>query len=74
MIAQQDQEMIDWLINAVDPRYRAGGFIRAIADAALRADWENYDILRPALMQLKDKYPEYAAKQKYFGNITPGVG
>jgi hypothetical protein len=38
---------------------RAGGFLVALADAALRADGENYPILRPALRELKQKYPEY---------------
>lgn len=57
MVWQEDRELSDWLFNAVAG---GGGFVSAIAEAAMRADGLNYPILRPALLQLKDKYPKYA--------------
>lgn len=59
MILQQDIEsgLMDWIFNIKIKR--AGSFLRAIAEAAYRADAENYPILRPALMALMAKYPEY---------------
>jgi hypothetical protein len=57
MIAQEDEpEMMDWLQNAAS---RGGGFISLLAVAALHADSENYPILRPALLELRRKYPKY---------------
>lgn len=57
MTAQQDPELRNWLINIEN--MRAGDFLRTLALAAQMADYANYAILRPALLELKDKYPEY---------------
>ncbi len=54
--AQQDDELVDWLVNASQ---KAGDFVKQLAEAGLRADHDNYPILRPALLQLKAKYPKY---------------
>ena len=61
-MAQEDPELFDWLATAAGQRQRpsAGGFVRTIAEAGLRADSDNYRLLRPALLALKAKYPEYA--------------
>lgn len=60
MFAQMDAELLPWLLGIVNGiPTRLGGFLRALADAALRADAKNYAILRPALLQIRDKYPDY---------------
>ncbi len=57
MIASDDPELFNWLRNAAAvPHSR---FLRPLAEAGLRADSFNYPILRPALLVMKAKYPEY---------------
>jgi hypothetical protein len=57
IIAQEDDpELLEWLAKA---NQEGGGFISAIARAALVADWENYPLIRPLLLQLRAKYPRY---------------
>jgi hypothetical protein len=58
MIWQEDRELMDWLSN-IEPM-GAGSFLKSLAETAMRADEENYPILRPALLAMKEKYPEYA--------------
>ena len=59
-LAQSDDVLLPWLLGIVHPQSGAGSFLKSLADAALRADWENYPILRPALLELRAKYPKYA--------------
>lgn len=60
MIAQEDSELRDWLWGITNRKPSApGDFLKSLADAALRADWENYPLMRPMLLQIKAKYPEY---------------
>jgi len=60
MIVQTDPALISWVLGIANGKpTRSGDFLRALADAALRADALNYEILRPALLQLKEKYPQY---------------
>lgn len=54
--AHTDVELIDWLLNA---SMWSGGFLKSLAEAGLRADSENYPILRPVLLEMKGKYPKY---------------
>ena len=57
LIAQSDDpELLEWLSNASQ---RGGGFVHSIAEAGLRADPENYALLRFVLMALRAKYPDY---------------
>jgi hypothetical protein len=57
MIAQDDDlQVFEWLVNAAAG---GGGFVSSFAVAALRADHENYPIIRPALIKLREKYPAY---------------
>jgi len=57
MIAQNDDpELLEWLSNA---RQKAGDFLSALADAGLRADWQNYPLMRSLLLDMRKKYPEY---------------
>ena len=57
LIAQTDDpELLEWLAKA---NQDGGGFVSAIARAALVADEENYPLLRPILIVLRKKYPRY---------------
>ncbi len=60
MTAQEDSELFNWIFCLANqtPR-KSGGFLASVGDMAIRADAENYLLLRPALLQLKKKYPEY---------------
>jgi hypothetical protein len=60
--AHTDSELNGWLLTVVngDPARGvapAGDFLRTLAQAALRADPSNYALLRPALLELRAKYP-----------------
>lgn len=50
-----------WCVEAAN---RAGDFLKAFATAALRADAENYEIIRPAVLKFMEKYPEEYSKAK----------
>lgn len=57
LIAQNDDpELLEWLAKA---DREGGGFLSALASAALVADFENYPILRPVLIEMRNKYPQY---------------
>lgn len=62
--AQEDSELFDWLTGVCHPTMGAGDFLRHLAEASLRADWENYPILRPALLKIAAKYPEYREAER----------
>jgi len=60
MIAHQDPKLLPWLLGIVNGCPNpSGDFLRALAEAALRADAENYVTLRPALLDIRTRYPEY---------------
>jgi hypothetical protein len=57
LIAQSDDpELLEWLAKA---NQDGGGFLSAVARAALMADQENYPLIRPLIMELRRKYPKY---------------
>lgn len=57
LIAQTDDPlMLEWLGNA---KARAGAFVRSVAEAGLHADYDNYPLIRPFLMEMRLKYREY---------------
>jgi hypothetical protein len=57
LIAQNDDpELLEWLANASQ---RGGGFVQSIANAGLRADHENYPLIRTVLLVMRGKYTEY---------------
>jgi hypothetical protein len=58
LILQNDPEMLDWVVNL--ERMHAGSFLRAIGLAAQHADLSNYQLMRPLLLDLKKKYPDYS--------------
>lgn len=61
--AQHDPELTPWLLGILnDSPVEAGDFLKSLAAAAVRASPENYRILRPALLHMRDKYPKYHAE------------
>jgi len=57
LIAQSDEpEMLEWLAKASQ---NGGGFVSSVARAGLVADFTNYPLIRPLLMELRKKYPQY---------------
>jgi hypothetical protein len=62
MVLQQDSESLrNWAFGAIHPAFGAdkNSFVHAFAEAVCRADSENYLVLRPALIELARKYPQY---------------
>jgi hypothetical protein len=51
-----DPELLEWMAKAEKD---GGGFVKAIATAGLRADHENYPLLRPVLLAMRKKYSAY---------------
>lgn len=66
---EPDKSVITWVFNASE---RGGSFIKHLALAAVYADAQNYVILRPVILRMKEKYPNYAAKttDPRQGNLT----
>lgn len=54
MIAFEDAELNDWLIQAIEGG--PGQFLPALAEAVVTASPEDYSLVRPALMSLRRKY------------------
>jgi hypothetical protein len=59
MNREDDPALYDWVKEAAEQAVMRGQgrFIRAMCQAALLADYQNYMILRPALLQLRAKCP-----------------
>ena len=67
MNAHSDPELNPWLLNVINGNHElhvapAGDFLKGIATAALRADPDNYAIMRPMLLEMKLKYPVWAGE------------
>ena len=54
--AWADDSMRHWYRGALD---RGGSFTVHIVSAAMAADPENYRLIRPVMLKLKEKYPEF---------------
>lgn len=73
LIAQiDDEDLFQWLLNA---HAHAGDFLKALAEAGLRADMYNYPVLRPVLLEMKLKYPQYLnwPKDRDMGGVTKAL-
>jgi hypothetical protein len=68
LILQNDSELNVWVLNL--RRLGAGSFLQSIGEAAQRADMANYALLRPLLIQLKEKYPKYSGSQSETGRTA----
>lgn len=66
--AQVDPVLIDWLLNV---QAYAGDFLKFLAGAGMRADEHNYPVLRPVLLKMKEKYPEYDRPHSPLGLERP---
>lgn len=62
-LAQDEEEIRRWIhgINQHEP-CRPGDFLLAFAAAICRADDSNYTLMRPTLIALKAKFPQYRFK------------
>lgn len=59
----EDPDLAEWLFGVMLHRpVRAGRFLTSIAASAKHADWSNYQLMRPLLLELREKYPKFAAK------------
>lgn len=58
-IVQLDPDVLDWCNGVLHPTCQGGSFLSSLADAALRADEANYPLLRPFLLGMMKKYPQY---------------
>ena len=54
MIPDNDRDVTEWLLQLSSSR--SEHFLCALSDAVMRADDDDYSIIRPALMDLKRKY------------------
>jgi hypothetical protein len=52
-----DEELHDWLRGADE---FGSGFLKAVAEAAMLADFRDYNRLRPVLLELKKEWPKPA--------------
>ncbi len=53
-----DAELDTWVANLM--RMGCGGFLQAVYEVAVCSDPQNYELVRPLLLELKKKYPKYA--------------
>lgn len=57
---QSDPDLGPWVYGIIHEEPEpAGGFLRSLAQAAVRADPINYYFLRPALLVIAAHYPKY---------------
>ncbi len=55
-----DHELWPWVFGVLhDEPTRSGDFLRSFCEALQRADPDNYALLRPVAIALRDKYPKY---------------
>lgn len=58
--ASTDSALSPWLWGLIHHRpTEPGGFLKNLAETAFNADAHNYEILRPALIGIRNKYPKY---------------
>lgn len=57
LIASEDTpETLSWLASALSD---GGSFLSYVARAGLHADYQNYPLIRPLILQLRKRYPEF---------------
>lgn len=65
MIIQQYPKELNYCNAILHPLApKVGSFLELFCHACLRADSENYELLRPALLIMKEKYPADAIRGK----------
>ena len=69
-VAQNDDpELLEWLAKA---EQQGGGFVQSLAGAGLRADAQNYPLIRPLLLLMRTKYPAYEPSDQVKEEIAAG--
>jgi hypothetical protein len=57
---ERDSELAPWIYGIIHGEPTpAGDFLKSLADAAARADPENYNSMRPGLLEIQKRYPKY---------------
>ncbi len=73
LIAFDDSELSDWVLTLGEER--SGRFLCALAEAVMKADPEEYSVIRPALVNLKRKYADEGPGPEEFADaITSRKG
>ena len=54
LIAFDDSELSNWLLDLIADQSES--FLSALAEVVLTADAEDYNVIRPALVELKRRY------------------
>ena len=67
-LEKDDEAIVRWVMGVAQGNpVPAGGFLFDFVAAVVQADYENYPILRPAVVRLKAKFPKY----RFDGAVHP---
>ena len=64
-----DKELSEWVMTLGEEC--SGRFLGALAEAVMKADAEDYSITRPALLNLKCKYPDADSDRERAAAVIP---
>jgi hypothetical protein len=67
--AFDDRELSEWVMALGEEC--SGPFLCALAEAVMKADAEDYSIIRPALVNLKCKYPDANSDRERAAAVIP---
>jgi hypothetical protein len=70
LTALDDRGLGEWVMALGGER--SGHFLCALAEAVMKADAEDYSVIRPALMNLKRKYPDAVTNRNRAARNSPG--
>ena len=70
LIALDDAELSDWVMTLGEER--SGHFLCALAEAVMKADAEDYSVIRPVLVSLKTKYTRRSSAAEEMGDAITG--
>jgi len=70
LIALDDAELSHWIMTLSEGR--SGNFLCALAEAVMKADAEDYSVIRPALVRLKTKYARRSSDAEEIGEVISG--
>jgi hypothetical protein len=70
LIALDDAELSDWVMTLGEER--SGHFLCALAEAVMKADAEDYSVIRPVLVSLKTKYACRSSDAEEMGDAITG--
>jgi hypothetical protein len=67
--AFDDRELSEWVMAFGEEC--SGRFLCALAEAVMKADAEDYSIIRPALLKLKRKFPDANSDRERAAPVIP---